>query len=110
MPATLNQAPVANEPVSRRTELAVSGMTCQNCVRHAREALEKVPGVRSVTVSLPDERASVQWGPESALDTGALLQSLKEAGYAARILQSNGKTHDDNDQCHSAAWELNLWI
>jgi len=110
MPATLNEHPARSEEVSSRTELAVSGMTCQNCVRHVREALEKVSGVRSAVVSLPNERASVQWDAEGAADSGALLESLKEAGYPARLLDAAPAAAEHGSQCHSAAWELNLWI
>ena len=34
-------------------ELNVSGMTCDRCADHVREALEKLPGVQSVEVSYP---------------------------------------------------------
>src|SRR5438105_4100935 len=61
-------------------ELEVSGMTCQNCARHVREALEAIPGVASAVVSLPNHRASVRWQAAAAAPPlGALLQSLEEA-------------------------------
>jgi Cu+-exporting ATPase len=92
-----------------RTELQVSGMTCQNCVRHAREALEQVPGVRSAVVSLPDEHASVRWQPDAPTNVPALLESLEEAGYPGRVLEK--QSHGEGEhECHSAAWESNLWI
>ena len=110
MPATAQPKPSATQTASSRIELQVSGMTCQNCARHAREALEKVPGVRSAVVSLPEERASVQWQSDSSPDTEALMESLKAAGYPARVLQPKAATDAHGDECHSAAWELNLWI
>ena len=33
-------------------KLIVEGMTCQNCVRHVREALEAIPGASEVQVNL----------------------------------------------------------
>jgi len=33
--------------------LTVAGMTCDACATHVKEALEKVPGVRSAQVSYP---------------------------------------------------------
>ena len=33
--------------------LHIDGMTCASCAEHVREALEKVPGVRSASVSYP---------------------------------------------------------
>ena len=85
-------------------------MTCQNCVRQVREALERVPGVRSAAVSLPNERASIQWQHESAPDTAALLETLKEAGYSGRVVDAEPGGVAHGAECHSAAWELNLWI
>src|SRR5882672_12707520 len=85
-----------------RTELQVSGMTCQNCVRHAREALEQVPGVRSAVVSLPDEHASVRWQPDAPTNVPALLESLEEAGYPGRVLEKQSDGEGEHE-CHSAA-------
>ncbi len=48
-------------------ELNVSGMTCDRCADHVREALEKLPGVQSVEVSYPQRTASVAVDPG---DTG----------------------------------------
>jgi mercuric reductase len=44
-------------------ELNVSGMTCDRCADHVREALEKLPGVQSVEVSYPQRTASVAVDP-----------------------------------------------
>ena len=35
-------------------QLKVAGMTCEHCVRAATQALQSVPGVEQVEVSLPD--------------------------------------------------------
>ena len=35
------------------TQLSITGMTCDSCATHVKEALEKVPGVRSAVVSYP---------------------------------------------------------
>lgn len=32
--------------------VSISGMVCQNCVNHATQALEAVPGVKKAKVSL----------------------------------------------------------
>src|SRR5437667_6880364 len=89
-------------------ELEVSGMTCQNCARHVREALEAVPGVGSAVVSLPNHRASVRWQAAGPPPLDAMLRSLEQAGYPARVVES----HDGHaeHECHSRAWEINLWI
>ncbi|MCT5019398.1 cation transporter, partial [Pseudomonas aeruginosa] len=33
------------------THLKITGMTCDSCAAHVKEALEKVPGVQSAIVS-----------------------------------------------------------
>jgi mercuric reductase len=35
------------------THLKITGMTCDSCAAHVKEALEKVPGVQSALVSYP---------------------------------------------------------
>ncbi len=61
-------------------ELKISGMTCQNCVRHVKEAISEVSGVKSVEVSL--ETATAKISSDSDLDQGALKTAVQEAGYA----------------------------
>jgi Cu+-exporting ATPase len=61
------------------TTLAISGMSCQNCVRHVTRTLAAVPGVtvREVTVgSATIETTS----PEAA---AAAARALAEEGYPA---------------------------
>ncbi len=66
------------------TELAVSGMTCQNCARHVTEAIQSVAGVRSAAVSLGNKSASVRWNPGVARNVPAVIEAVKQAGYAAK--------------------------
>lgn len=58
---------------------AVKGMMCQNCVKHVTKALENVPGVTEVHVSLEQEEAKVTTDSNVALET--LQNAVKEAGY-----------------------------
>src|SRR5258706_11088078 len=95
--------------LERRTQLHVDGMTCENCVRHAREALENVPGVNSALVTLPNERDTVRWEPQASLPVPALIKALKQAGYAAHPLIESTVPGAESE-CHSAGWKLNLWI
>ncbi len=64
-----------------QTKLKVEGMTCQNCVRHAREALEGVAGVVSADVDLDTGTAEVR---HEGTELEALIAALDEEGYAAR--------------------------
>ena len=60
-------------------ELEISGMTCNHCVARATKALEAVPGVESVQVSLEPGGAVVQ----GSAGVDALVAAVKEAGYEA---------------------------
>lgn len=60
--------------------LKIAGMTCQNCVRHVREALESAPGVEKVNVSLEPSLATVEG---ENLQVSALVASVTKAGYTA---------------------------
>ncbi|HTU62812.1 MAG TPA: heavy metal-associated domain-containing protein [Polyangiales bacterium] len=62
--------------------LEVSGMTCNNCVRHVREALEQVAGVGEVAVDLGAGRATVKHS--GATELASLIAAVDDAGYEAR--------------------------
>lgn len=62
-------------------DLAVEGMTCDNCVRHVTQALENVPGVKKVDVRLPGS-ATVEVKGEP--DRRALESAVEKAGYKAQ--------------------------
>jgi Cu+-exporting ATPase len=112
MPTVAEPHAPAGPTTERRTELQISGMTCQNCVRHTREALEGVPGVRSATVSLPDAHASVRWDPNVPTHDSALLEALDKTGYPGRIIESPTPSSGEHEchEHHSTAWQANLWI
>lgn len=59
--------------------LKVTGMMCQHCVAHVKNALSAVPGVTSVEVSLENANATVT----GSADRAALVAAVKGAGYEA---------------------------
>lgn len=63
------------------TELRIDGMTCENCIRHVREALEGVPGVSRVDLDLPSGQATVEH--EDDLDIARLALAVEDEGYTA---------------------------
>ena len=97
----------AQTPASAVTELAVTGMTCGNCARHATEAIQSVTGVRSATVRLDLHEASVRWAADAERDVPAVLRALEEAGYGARVTEARTKPPG---QGTLARWELSLWL
>lgn len=59
------------------TTLKITGMTCQNCVKHVTQALEAVPGVSAARVDLAAGRAEV----EGTAAVDALVAAVEEEGY-----------------------------
>ncbi len=64
----------------KRLDLPVLGMSCAACVRHVERALAEAPGVRSATVNLATNRATVVFDPGS-VGVEQLAASVKNAGY-----------------------------
>ncbi len=63
------------------TNLRITGMTCNNCVRHVDKALRAVPGVSAVQVNLQAGSAEVTHDEVTTLD--ALVHAVETAGYEA---------------------------
>ncbi len=65
------------------TQLKISGMTCDACATHVRQALEKVPGVQSARVSYAQGSAEVTLAGGTPADT--LIAAVDALGYRARL-------------------------
>ena len=63
-----------------RIVLPISGMTCAACVSHVSHALEELPVVTDVNVSLASEKASIQLS-DSSLRVDEFVNALEDAGY-----------------------------
>jgi Cu+-exporting ATPase len=75
-----------NSPISEPTENAetslrfgVTGMTCASCAGRIEKALARVPGVRSATVNLATETATVT--TDGSTSASALATAVEQAGY-----------------------------
>ncbi|MBS0564875.1 MAG: copper-translocating P-type ATPase [Proteobacteria bacterium] len=79
------------EVAPERRELAVTGMTCASCVGRVERALGAVPGVRSASVNLATERASVL----GTAATADLIAAVARAGYEAREATAAGAGRDE---------------
>jgi copper chaperone CopZ len=64
--------------------LKVTGMTCDNCVRHVTQALEQVPGASEVKVDLAAGRAELHLDRASSAPS-ALVEAVRAAGYEASV-------------------------
>lgn len=60
--------------------IIVTGMTCQNCVRHVSEAVTSLPGVRSADINL--ESGEVRLAADREVPREELSAALEEAGYS----------------------------
>ena len=109
MEHTIESPPERHEQAhaSAVTHLAVAGMTCGNCARHVSEAIQSVPGVRSAMVNLEANEAAVRWAPGAAHDVSAVLHSVSEAGYEARVIEAHAQEPGHRTL---AGWQLNLWL
>ncbi|MEW9898065.1 mercury(II) reductase [Chitinivorax sp. PXF-14] len=65
------------------TTLKITGMTCDSCAAHVKEALEKVPGVQSAVVSYAKGAAQLALDPGTAPD--ALTAAVSGLGYKATL-------------------------
>lgn len=76
-----SQAPAATGSVV--TELSVSGMTCEHCVKSVTEELAEIYGVNGVDITLnPEGVSSVVVLSDAPLDKAHVAAAIEEAGYA----------------------------
>lgn len=73
----------------------VSGMSCAACQTHVEKAVRKVPGVKSVSVSLLTNSMLV----DGDADPNAIMKAVSDAGYGAspfgKSLDDSGEKDDD---------------
>ncbi|MDO5108190.1 MAG: heavy-metal-associated domain-containing protein [Coriobacteriaceae bacterium] len=68
----------------RNVELKVEGMHCMHCVANTKAALEAVPGVRNVEVSLEEGRATLEAG--MLANDAKLIAAVEGAGFKATVV------------------------
>ena len=84
------------------TELAISGMTCESCAAHVRQALEKVPGVRSAQVSYPNGTARLTLATDTPV--AELVSAVAAAGYRARVPEAASGPSRDGFLDRARSW------
>jgi copper chaperone CopZ len=65
-----------------KTELQITGMTCQRCQRHVEAALRQQPGVTQAAVVLAPGSAVVEHDDQVSID--ALCAAVVDAGYECK--------------------------
>ncbi len=64
--------------MEKRT-IKISGMSCEHCVKRVTKALETLPGVKNVKVSLERAEATLEAPAELSLEK--IAKAIREAGY-----------------------------
>ena len=68
----------------KEKKIKVDGMHCEHCVANVTKALEALPGVRNVAVSLEDGMATLEAGMVASDDK--LVAAVEGAGFTAEVL------------------------
>ena len=64
----------------------VNGMSCNNCAKHVKNALENIEGVNEAVVSLDDKNAEISY--EGNIDEKVIEEAITEAGYEYKGIES----------------------
>jgi len=86
--------------------LPVKGMTCAACTSFVQRTLEAQPGVRSASVNLMMERATVEYDPLS-VSPQTLVAAINDTGYEASLPEpgrSATAEQDEQEREHEAAY------
>lgn len=97
-----------NNTASAASRFAVEGMTCQNCVRHVREAIQKVAGVARVSVWLEKGRADVFWLAGAAPDAAGVVSAVTGAGFEAKPITADAPEREPSPWSPFAGWRFNI--
>ncbi|MET1067337.1 MAG: heavy metal translocating P-type ATPase [Pseudomonas prosekii] len=97
LPALMSAVEQAGYSVPQHSlELSIDGMTCASCVGRVERALRKVPGVRSVSVNLANERAHLELLGD--IDAQILIAAVTKAGYSASLFEIDQPQTDNQQQ------------
>jgi Cu+-exporting ATPase len=89
----------------KKMTLRIEGMSCQNCVRHVREALMGLSGVTSVRVNLDKAEAVIAAGHDEGIEE-KMLQALTAAGYPGRFLEKANSSPGNPGE----GWRFNVML
>ncbi|HEF4763198.1 TPA: copper-translocating P-type ATPase [Pseudomonas putida] len=106
LPALMEAVEKAGYSVPQHNlELSIDGMTCASCVGRVERALNKVPGVKSVSVNLANERAHLELLGQ--VDPQLLIAAVTKAGYAASVWEAEHPSTDNQQmRLHRERWAV----
>ncbi|WP_223435135.1 MULTISPECIES: heavy metal translocating P-type ATPase [unclassified Pseudomonas] len=110
LPALMDAVQQAGYSVPQQSlELSIDGMTCASCVGRVERALAKVPGVKSVSVNLANERAHLELLGQ--IDPQTLIAAVTKAGYNASVWEvEHPSTDTQHQRLHRERWVLIMAI
>ncbi|WP_095144844.1 heavy metal translocating P-type ATPase [Pseudomonas sp. Irchel s3b6] len=110
LPALMEAVQQAGYSVPAQSlELSIGGMTCASCAGRVERALNKVAGVKSVSVNLANERAHLELLGQ--VDPQQLISAVSKAGYTASVWQAEQSSSDDQQQrLHRERWSVLLAV
>ncbi|MFJ7109077.1 heavy metal translocating P-type ATPase [Pseudomonas sp. NPDC098740] len=110
LPALMDAVQQAGYSVPQQSlELSIDGMTCASCVGRVERALAKVPGVKSVSVNLANERAHLELLGQ--IDAQTLIDAVTKAGYNASVWEvEHPQTDNQQQRLHRERWALIMAI
>ncbi len=91
------------QPGCWESHLVIEGMHCAACAVTVEEALRRVPGVASASVSAGSRRARVQWHAE-ATRPSAWLDAVRQAGYRAVPANDTFASERRRQETRKALW------
>lgn len=106
LPALMDAVQQAGYSVPQQSlELSIEGMTCASCVGRVERALTKVPGVKSVSVNLANERAHLELLGQ--VDPQTLIGAVTKAGYSASVWEvEHPQTDNQQQRLQRERWAL----
>ena len=88
------------------TTLNIEGMTCASCSNFVEKALSRTPGVKSATVNLASEKATIEYLP-GQVDRAGLKAAVEQAGYSVHeanpAVSANALASDEELDARKAA-------
>jgi Cu+-exporting ATPase len=90
-------------------EIGVGGMMCGACVAHVEKALQKVPGVLSVSANLANNRATVVV-LAGAADYATLAEALRAEDYEPSPVAAQGEALDTREREAARRKERDFWL
>lgn len=71
-----------------KQELQITGMSCQNCVKHVEQAITALPGIKKAKVSLEKQEAHVTYDDTQLAEEAIEQQINTTTHYQAKIIKT----------------------